>query len=65
MKIPFLALKANYNSIKEEITPAIQNVLDNTAYVPGKSVFVCKPTDYIYDNTIVFNYQKEKQNAYN
>ena len=39
MKIPFLDLKANYNSIKDEITPAIQNVLDNTAYVLGKPVF--------------------------
>lgn len=38
MKIPFLDLKANYNSIKDEITPAINNVLDNTAYVLGKPV---------------------------
>ena len=39
MKIPFLDLKAQYNSIKTEIQPAIQNVLDNTAYVLGKAVF--------------------------
>jgi dTDP-4-amino-4,6-dideoxygalactose transaminase len=39
MKIPFLDLKAQYNSIKEEIHPAIENVLDNTAYILGKPVF--------------------------
>jgi len=38
MQIPFLDLKAQYNSIKEEVNPAIQNVLDNTAYVLGKPV---------------------------
>lgn len=38
MKIPFLDLKAQYNSIKDEVTPAIQNVLDNTAYILGKAV---------------------------
>ena len=38
MNIPFLDLKAQYHSIKDEITPAIQNVLDNTAYVLGKPV---------------------------
>lgn len=39
MQIPFLDLKVQYNSIKEEVNGAIQNVLDNTAYVLGKSVF--------------------------
>ncbi len=38
MKVPFLDLKAQYNSIKEEVNPAIQQVLDNTAYILGKSV---------------------------
>lgn len=38
MQIPFLDLKAQYKSIKDEITPAIQNVLDNTAYILGKAV---------------------------
>jgi len=36
--IPFLDLKAQYQSIKEEVNPAIQAVLDNTAYILGKSV---------------------------
>ena len=35
MNIPFLDLKANYNSIKSEVDSAIQNVLDNTAYILG------------------------------
>ena len=38
MQISFLDLKAQYNSIKDEVTPAIQDVLDNTAYILGKSV---------------------------
>lgn len=38
MNIPFLDLKAQYQSIKHEVNPAIQTVLDNTAYVLGKSV---------------------------
>ena len=38
MNIPFLDLKANYNSIKPEVDAAIQNVLDNTAYILGASV---------------------------
>jgi dTDP-4-amino-4,6-dideoxygalactose transaminase len=38
MKVPFLDLKAQYNSIIDEVNPAIQNVLDNTAYVLGKPV---------------------------
>lgn len=38
MNIPFLDLKANYKSIKPEVDAAIQNVLDNTAYILGASV---------------------------
>ena len=38
MNIPFLDLKANYSSIKSEVDSAIQNVLDNTAYILGASV---------------------------
>jgi len=38
MKIPFLDLKQQYKSIKEEIDPAIQNVIDNTAFILGKPV---------------------------
>ena len=38
MNIPFLDLKAQYQSIRDEVNPAIQNVLDNTAFVLGKAV---------------------------
>jgi len=38
MNVPFLDLKTQYQSIKEEINPAIQNVLDNAAFVLGKAV---------------------------
>ena len=38
MNIPFLDLKAQYQSIRDEVNPAIQQVLDNTAYVLGKPV---------------------------
>ncbi len=38
MNIPFLDLKANYQSIKSEVDLAIQHVLDNTAYILGASV---------------------------
>lgn len=38
MKIPFLDLKIQYQAIKDEINPAIQNILDNTAFVLGKAV---------------------------
>jgi dTDP-4-amino-4,6-dideoxygalactose transaminase len=36
--VPFVDLKMQYRSIKAEVDPAIQNVLDNTAFVLGKSV---------------------------
>ena len=38
MIIPFIDLRKQYDSIKEEINPAIQNVIDNSAFVLGKSV---------------------------
>lgn len=38
MHVPFLDLKIQYKSIKNEIDPAIQNILDNTAFVLGKAV---------------------------
>jgi len=38
LQIPFLDLKAQYKSIKEEVDSAIHNVLDNTAYILGKPV---------------------------
>jgi dTDP-4-amino-4,6-dideoxygalactose transaminase len=38
MKVPFLDLKIQYKSIKKEIDPAIQNVIDNTAFILGKAV---------------------------
>jgi len=39
MKVPFLDLKAQYVKIKNEVDTAIQDVLNNTAYVLGKPVF--------------------------
>ena len=38
MKVPFLDLKAQYASIKDEITVALQQVLDNTAFAGGPFV---------------------------
>ncbi len=38
MKVPFLDLKINYQSIKEEVDIAIQEVLDNTAFALGFAV---------------------------
>ena len=38
MKVPFLDLKIQYQSIKKDIDPAIQNVIDNTAFILGKAV---------------------------
>lgn len=38
MQVPFLDLKIQYNSIKKEVLPAIENVLENSAFVLGKSV---------------------------
>lgn len=38
MKVPFLDLKTQYLSIKDEVDSAIQKVLDNTAFILGPSV---------------------------
>lgn len=38
MMIPFVDLKAQYNSIKEEIDSAIQNVINESAFIKGKYV---------------------------
>ena len=38
MNIPFVDLKAQYQSIKKEIDKAIQNVIDETAFINGKYV---------------------------
>ena len=38
MKVPFLDLKAQYNTIKDEIAAALQQVLDNTAFAGGPFV---------------------------
>jgi len=38
MKVPFLDLKTQYLSIKNEIDDAIQDVINNTAFILGKSV---------------------------
>lgn len=38
MKIPFLDLKAQYETLKPEVNRAIQEVIDNTAFALGRSV---------------------------
>ena len=38
MKVPFVDLKRQYSSIKQEIDAAIQDVLDNTAFIMGENV---------------------------
>jgi len=38
MKIPFLDLKIQYEKIKNEVNPAIMEILENTSYILGKSV---------------------------
>ena len=38
MRVPFLDLKAQYNSIRDEIAAALQEVLDNTAFAGGPFV---------------------------
>jgi dTDP-4-amino-4,6-dideoxygalactose transaminase len=38
MNIPFVDLKAQYQSIKKEIDEAIQNVINDTAFIKGKYV---------------------------
>ena len=39
MQVPFLDLKAQYKTIKDEVTPSIQNVIENSSFVLGKAVF--------------------------
>lgn len=38
MQVPFLDLKTQYQSIKDEILPKINDILENTAFVLGKYV---------------------------
>lgn len=38
MRVPFLDLKAQYQSIRNEINEAVQCVFDNTAFILGKAV---------------------------
>jgi len=38
MRVPFIDLKAQYKSIRDEIATALQNVLDNTAFAGGPFV---------------------------
>lgn len=38
MNVPFLDLKIQYQSLKDEINPAIQNVIDSVSFVLGKAV---------------------------
>ncbi len=38
MKVPFVDLKAQYDSIRDEIAVALQEVLDNTAFARGPAV---------------------------
>jgi dTDP-4-amino-4,6-dideoxygalactose transaminase len=38
MIVPFLDLKIQYKAIKDEITPSIQNVIENASFVLGKAV---------------------------
>lgn len=38
MQVPFLDLKAQYQSIKDEVNPAIQEVIENSAFILGKAV---------------------------
>ncbi len=38
MRIPFVDLKAQYQSIKEEIDKAVQDIILNTAFIKGKAV---------------------------
>ncbi|MGB2990878.1 MAG: DegT/DnrJ/EryC1/StrS family aminotransferase, partial [Candidatus Zixiibacteriota bacterium] len=38
MKVNFVDLKAQYQTIKPEIDKAIENVISNTAFILGKAV---------------------------
>jgi len=49
MRVPFVDLKAQYNSIRSEIDPAIANIIENTQFVGGEVVrgFERQFADYI------------------
>jgi dTDP-4-amino-4,6-dideoxygalactose transaminase len=59
MRVPFLDLKAQYQSIKHEIDPAMQSVCADAAFVLGKYVFefekefakFCQATDCVAVNS--------------
>ena len=38
MKVPFVDLKAQYLSIKEDIDKAIYDVIDQTAFIGGSAI---------------------------
>ena len=38
MRIPFVDLKAQYQSIKNEVDPAISYIIENTQFVGGKKL---------------------------
>ncbi len=38
MEIPFVDLKQQYNSIKKEVDSAINDIIENTAFIKGKAV---------------------------
>jgi dTDP-4-amino-4,6-dideoxygalactose transaminase len=49
MKIPFVDLKAQYESIKDEIDSAIADVISNTAFISGRyaAIFEAEFAEYI------------------
>ena len=49
MQIPFVDLKAQYNSIRSEIDTAINNVIADTSFIGGKYVKIFDP-DLIDNN---------------
>ncbi len=53
MKVPYLDLQAQYQSIKAEVDQAIASVLDNSAYVLGSSVSVFEADFAKYCQTTV------------
>ena len=38
MKVPFVDLKVQYECIRDEVSVALQQVLDNTAFAGGRFV---------------------------
>jgi dTDP-4-amino-4,6-dideoxygalactose transaminase len=51
MKVPFLDLKAQYATIKDEIAAALQQVLDNTAFAGGPFVAAFEKDFAVYCGT--------------